>query len=663
MNILDYKKSLLKAFLTSEKYVKSIGFSSVAEKIGEIRKSFEEKEIMIVTVGEMKRGKSMLQNALLGESVFPVDMNVCTNVVTVVRYGQKEQFEVVLEETKGDGFRYVSKKIKREDIPEYVSEQFNAANHKNVKLLNISLPNELLKDGVVFVDTPGVGSLNVSHAETTYGFLPNADLLLFVGDSTAPLTDTELNFLKKSYKYCKNIIYPLTKKDLNTKYAEIAADNKEKICRILEIAEDEVAVIPISSKAKIRYLENNSERMLEKSNFAELEKVIWSTIAEKRIEITVLPFVEAVKNELYSVADSITAQYQVLNTNKEKFNELQKELEEEIEKYKKFADDNSEWEKNLQKYLSEINSANAAAISNMFIDANHIVCDAIEQYGSKICDKDIYNSVYCNINEYISEALLDIKEDVMDKTSSIITDINNDLGLNVNSYENALDNMKFSANKNEISIKFPERKMSDKAIAGGRKVGMGMMGGSKAGAIVGGIFGVGLAILAGPAALAAAGATAVSVAIGGVTAGAAVGSVLGGIKGGKDAIENSHDVDIPYVKKELLNHITTTRTTITKVISDGCNNLSIEIKFDIKKQIKAKYTELEESIKRIKDMIKSNKPDDEKLEHLATEHRNVNNLIDAYTKSCENISDIELNAAETDKHIDRESETAEYSFI
>ena len=62
----------------------------------------------------------------------------------------------------------------------------------------------------MFVDTPGVGSLNISHAEATYGFLPNADLLLFVSDTNAGFTETELNFLKRGYQYCKNVIFPLT---------------------------------------------------------------------------------------------------------------------------------------------------------------------------------------------------------------------------------------------------------------------------------------------------------------------------------------------------------------------------------------------------------------------------------------------------------------------
>lgn len=147
-----------------------LGFETAAQTIREQIDAFRKKELMVVVAGEARRGKSSLLNALLNEKtpLFPVDVNVCTNVVTVVRYGETETIEAYIEDPKvKNGCRV--KKLSREQIPDYVSEKGNPNNYKQVKMLSAYIPNDLLREGVVFVDTPGVGSLNIEHAETTYG--------------------------------------------------------------------------------------------------------------------------------------------------------------------------------------------------------------------------------------------------------------------------------------------------------------------------------------------------------------------------------------------------------------------------------------------------------------------------------------------------------------
>lgn len=635
MNILEYKKNLSKAFSGSADYVKKIGFTSAYDNIMEIKKSFEEKEIMIVTVGEMKRGKSLLQNGLLGETVFPVDMNVCTNVVTVVRYGSVEKIEVVLEEFEGDEYKLVTKEIKREEIPEYVSEQFNAANHKNVKLLNVEIPNALLKERIVFVDTPGVGSLNISHAETTYGFLPNADLLLFVSDSVAPLTETELDFLKEGYKYCKNIIFPLTKKDLNAEYMEIAEGNREKICSALEISEDAVSVIPVSSKAKMKYLETGSERMLRGSNFEELENVIWSTIAQKRIEITVIPFIEAVNSQLYTVAESIAAQHQILVSNKENFPKLQKQLEEEMQKYKEFIEDGSDWQMDLDNKFNKMRNSNMASLRDACRDAAKLVEAAKEEHKVNLCEESCYTAVYNDINKLFCKRILDIKADMLKKADEAVNEVNETLGLNVSSYKNALKDMGFTPESGTITVRFPERSTVDKIGDGGRKITTGMMSFGKVGAVAGAVAAVGIALITGPAALAAVGAevaisSLVGTAASGAVYGGLAGTVFGGAKGSVDAIINQRDVDVPYVVKALNEYIDSTRNKLELIISNSYNDLCSEAKKEIKKQIRKKNQELKDSIKRIEDMVKSSVPDDKKILTLEKESENIDKQINSY---------------------------------
>lgn len=626
-NLFEFKKDVIIYFQQSAAMAEKMGFHSSAEVIRETAKGFSEKELMVVTVGEMKRGKSSLMNALLEEMIFPVNTSVATNVVTIVRFGKKEKVEAIIEEMKNGVLAPVVKTITRAEIPDYVSEQGNPSNFRNVKVLNIEVPNPVLQEGIVFVDTPGVGSLNINHAETTYGFLPNADLLLFVCDSSAGLTETEINFLKRGYRYCKNILFPLTKKDLNPQYKEIMQDNQHKISEALGISEEEVKVIPISSSAKLRYQETGSKAMLASSNFEEFENTVWSTIAAKRGEIMFVPFVERVRQELYKMADSIAAQYQLLESDKEKLSVLSEELNKEIERYNALKKSDALWKKELTQFFSLMQNSNSTKLSQIKLDVRTYLDKQLDGLGPKICEPIQYNQVYNEINSIISQGLLDRKEAMIEETLEEVNKMNGFLGLNVDSCRNALDNMEFEP-KDKMEVTFPKRKKSDKLMAGGSKIGMGEVGGSKIGLLAGGVVGVGLAVLLGPAALAASAGVSVATAVIGSAVrigslGAGVGSVLGGAKGCIDAVKTSHDVDVPIVQKAFVNHIEASMILIQKVIADGFITLKNEIISELESELSEKEQELKDNIEQIKGNISSAKPDKEKLAELKNRSETV----------------------------------------
>lgn len=626
-NLFELKKDVITYFRQSAVMAEKMGFQSSSEVIKEAAKRFSEKELMVVTVGEMKRGKSSLLNALLGETIFPVNTSVATNVVTIVRFGKTEKVEAIVEEMKNGILVPIVKNVMRAEIPNYVSEQGNPSNFKNVKVLNIEIPNPVLQEGIVFVDTPGVGSLNISHAQTTYGFLPNADLLLFVCDSSAGLTETEINFLKRGYRYCKNILFPLTKKDLNPQYKGIMLDNQQKISEALDIPVEEVKVIPISSSAKLRYQQTGSKAMLASSNYAEFENAIWSTIAAKRGEIMFVPFVEQVRQELYKMADSIAAQYQLLESDKEKLSALAEELNKEIERYNELKKSDASWKKELAQFFALMQNSNSTKLSQIKLDVKAYLDEQLVALGTKICEPSQYNQIYNEINSRISEGLLDRKEAMMSETFKEVNDINDSLGLNVDSCRNALDNMKFKP-KEKMEVTFPKRKKVDKLMAGGRKIGMGAMGGSKIGLLVGGVVGAGLAVLLGPAALAAsmgvsAATAVVGSAVGIGSLGAGVGSFLGGAKGCIDAVKTVHDVDVPIVQKAFTKHIESSMILIQEVISKGFVTLKISVNSELELELSKKEQELKDNIEQIKGNISSVKPDKEKLAELRNRSETV----------------------------------------
>lgn len=166
---------------------------------------------VVCVVGEFKQGKSSLVNALLGQQVCPVDDDLATSAITLVRFAEEPGAVV---RRRGDDGQPVAEAVPVAELPDWVSESGNPSNAKRVERVDISVPSPLLKQGLVVVDTPGMGGLGAGHAAATLGFLPFADGLIFVSDASAELSAPEVDFLRRAIELCPSVVFAQTKIDL-----------------------------------------------------------------------------------------------------------------------------------------------------------------------------------------------------------------------------------------------------------------------------------------------------------------------------------------------------------------------------------------------------------------------------------------------------------------
>ena len=167
-------------------------------------------ETVVCVVGEFKQGKSSLVNALLEAELCPVDDDLATAVPTVVRQGSAPTVTV---HTRRGGQAH-AEVVAPSELADWVTEQGNPDNERGVEQVEVALDHPLLDDGLVLVDTPGVGGLSAGHAAATAAFLPYADALLFVTDASAELTAPEVAFLSDAVERCPRVVVVLTKTDL-----------------------------------------------------------------------------------------------------------------------------------------------------------------------------------------------------------------------------------------------------------------------------------------------------------------------------------------------------------------------------------------------------------------------------------------------------------------
>jgi len=161
----------------------------------------------LCVMGEFKRGKSSLINALIGADVAPVGVVPLTAIATVLEYGEARAVRVLFR----DGSE---RQAELSELWGFATEKGNPNNQKGVAEVRITWPSAWLKSGVRLIDTPGIGSVYQHNAAVTYELLPRADAVLLVLSVDQPVGQAEYDFLKQVKEYAGRVFILLNKADL-----------------------------------------------------------------------------------------------------------------------------------------------------------------------------------------------------------------------------------------------------------------------------------------------------------------------------------------------------------------------------------------------------------------------------------------------------------------
>ncbi|MFM1726115.1 dynamin family protein [Rhodococcus sp. PAM 2766] len=271
----------------------SAGRTDLVDRLALVRGRVVDPRFRVVVVGQLKQGKSQFVNSLLNLSVCSVGDDETTAVPTVVQNAEQASAELVLAEPGGE--------TRRVEVPlaelDSVTPSTPLAQGREVLRLEVGVPSPLLADGLVFVDTPGVGGHGNPHAAATLGLLPAADAVLVLSDASQEFTEPELAFLRQVTGLCPAVACLITKTDLYPHWRRIVEADAGHLTR----AGLDVPLLPISSLLRSHALRLDDQSLHDESGFAAL----YDFLRERVIDHAAGGLRRAVSLDVHSVVEHL----------------------------------------------------------------------------------------------------------------------------------------------------------------------------------------------------------------------------------------------------------------------------------------------------------------------------------------------------------------------
>jgi small GTP-binding protein len=145
---------------------------------------------VVAMIGQFKRGKSTLVNALLGAEIMPSDVEPATATINRVVYGRVPRATM---HVRGGS----AQPVPIDSLALYVTKlsEESSASAAAIDEALIEFPARICLNNVQLLDTPGLDDVDTSMTARTTSVLSRIDAALLVTSALAPLESTEIEVL------------------------------------------------------------------------------------------------------------------------------------------------------------------------------------------------------------------------------------------------------------------------------------------------------------------------------------------------------------------------------------------------------------------------------------------------------------------------------------
>jgi GTP-binding protein EngB required for normal cell division len=244
------------------------------DRCQELLVQLAEDRFNLAVVGQFKRGKSTLMNAILGRDLLPTGLLPLTSAITTLCYGSTER--VLLRRA---GWT-LEQETPLTELPAFITERGNPGNEKGLIEARVELPLPFLRRGLHFIDTPGIGSARHENTATTYGFLPQMAAVIFVTSVEAPFSEAEERFLVDIRGQVRQVYVVVNKMDM------LGEADREEVLGYIQTRVDQLLGTRDAHMASLSALDgllaklNHDDAGIQQSGLASFEQELTTFLAE-----------------------------------------------------------------------------------------------------------------------------------------------------------------------------------------------------------------------------------------------------------------------------------------------------------------------------------------------------------------------------------------------
>lgn len=392
-----------------------ISLINTAQSIRETIEKSENDHFEVAIVGEFKRGKSTLINALLGQEVLPADVLPATATLNRVTYSEEPYVQV--EYKNGS-----SEKVDIDQLENYVTKLTSESEERaeTVKEATVYYDTAFCKNNVDIIDTPGLND-DEQMTNVTLSILPKIDAAVFVISANSPFSQFEKDFLEKKMLtsdvgriiFVVNCFGTFSQEDENkivetvrSRITKYVMDKAKKVMgedsREFAVYKRKIGtprVIGLYAKRALTAKKIEDPQLLEDSNFPEFEKALETMLTKERGVIALQILANKITNSGTEILRSVVMQENALMMANDEFMEKYEKAIGEIDdirnkKRQEFVKINdaankvfSDLQPVLDSYWTNIEQAAMEVIDNFQMSSDDFKKDQLKMVTAKLTDK------------------------------------------------------------------------------------------------------------------------------------------------------------------------------------------------------------------------------------------------------------------------------------
>ncbi len=437
ISYIGYQEMIADITMALEKtgdVMKALDLTERSSQTKELSNRVKSHVFSVGILGEFKRGKSTVINALLGEEIAPANVKPATATLNCITYGLTPKATIVYN----DGHRT---EVPVNEIANYVTKinDETAKTAETVEEAIVEYPCQFCKNNVEIIDTPGLND-DERMTRITESVIPRLDAVVMVLSALSPFSLSEADFVRNKLMTSdvsrmivlvnridniysesdRQSVLKVIKEKIVKELLERTAAIHGKNSKLYKDTEEKLAGIQIYPLSAIKALigrKENKPELIEESGILAFEERLRKMLTEERGVMEITRVSNMINSMVIEGTGAIAARIESLNMEAEEFEKNKIQAEAEIMELRESKKNELE---NIRNVADEIKAQMKILLDDKYAELKNRINNFLDDY--LITASDLKNNnTKTELQEKINEG---VKQEIISAMSEYTEQIN-----------------------------------------------------------------------------------------------------------------------------------------------------------------------------------------------------------------------------------------------